>query len=274
MKSRYAERVATSAPLIPEQRHQEVIRLLRSAGVLSIRHLVDLLGVSHMTVRRDIAVLEAAGQVVSVQGGVRLSEWTGIEPPRERAARAMLELPRKRAIAERAAELVEDDMVVFLDAGTTCEALVPFLTTRRGITVVTNDFFVITTLFDYPAVEAIHTGGTVDIASGSATGALAAAPLASISLDIAFLSTGTWDLIYGVTASKTDQVLLKKAAMDAASSPVLLSDSTKFGTFERFKVTPLDTIDVIVTDDGLPEEGRTAITDLGVDLRITASSGR
>lgn len=262
--------MTSTPPLIPEQRHQELVRLLRRAGVLSIRHLVDLLGVSHMTVRRDIAVLEESGQVVSVQGGVRLTDWIGMEPPRERASRAVLELPRKRAIAEVAAELVEDDMVIFLDAGTTCEAIVPFLATRRGLTVVTNDFFVVTTLFDYPAVETIHTGGAVDISSGSSAGALAAATLASISLDLMFLSSGTWDLTHGVTTPSTDKVVLKQAAMGAASRTVLLADSTKFGTFERFRVTPLAAIDTITTDDDLAPEVRAAITDLGVDLRIAA----
>jgi DeoR/GlpR family transcriptional regulator of sugar metabolism len=254
--------------LIPEQRHQEILRLLRSAGVLSIRHIVDALGVSHMTVRRDIAALEESGQVVSVQGGVRLTEWTGTEPPRERGSRAGLELPRKRAIAELAATLVEDDMVVFLDAGTTCEAVVPFLATRRGLTVVTNDFFVVTTLFDYPGIETIHTGGAVDASSGSSSGPLAAATVGAISLDLFFMSTGTWDLAHGVTTPATEKVLLKRAALEAASRCVLLADSTKFGTFERFKVAPLDGIDIVITDTDLAGDVRSAITDLGVELRL------
>jgi DeoR/GlpR family transcriptional regulator of sugar metabolism len=236
--------------------------------VLSIRHIVELLGVSHMTVRRDIATLEESGQVVSVQGGVRLSEWTGTEPPRERGSRAVLELPRKRAIAELAAELVHDDMVVFLDAGTTCEAVVPFLATRRGLTVVTNDFFVVTTLFDYPGIETSHTGGAVDVSSGSSSGPLAAATVGSISLDLFFMSTGTWDLAHGVTTPATEKVLLKRAALDAASSCVLLADSTKFGTFERFKVSPLDAIDVVITDTDLSDDVRTAITELGIGLQL------
>ncbi len=113
-----------------------------------------------MTVRRDIAALEAEGRVVSVQGGVRLTERAGVEPPRERASRAMLELPRKQAIAAAAVDLVSDDSVVFLDAGTTCEALVPFLARRQEITVVTNDFFAIATLRGYPSIQTISPGAS------------------------------------------------------------------------------------------------------------------
>lgn len=263
--------VSSLPPLIPEQRHQEILRLLRSTGVLSIRHIVDLLGVSHMTVRRDIAALESSGQVVSVQGGVRLADWTGTEPPRERRSRAILELPRKRAIAELAAGLVGDDTTLFLDAGTTCEAMVPFLATRRGLTVVTNDFFVVTTLLEYPEIASIHTGGVVDTSSGSSTGSIAAATLSGISLDLAFLSTGTWDLAHGVTTPETDKVVLKRSAMEAARS-ILVADSTKFGTYERFKVAPLDAFDIIVSDTGLPAEGRDAVEGTGVDLRLATPS--
>jgi DeoR/GlpR family transcriptional regulator of sugar metabolism len=262
--------MSSSSPLIPEQRHQEILRLLRSAGVLSIRHIVELLGVSHMTVRRDIAALEEGGQVVSVQGGVRLSERSGSEPPRERASRAGLELPRKRAIAELAAGLIEDDMVLFLDAGTTCEAVVPFLTDRRNLTVVTNDFLVVTTLLDHPGIETIHTGGVVDVSSGSSSGALAAATLGAVNLDVVFLSTGTWDLAHGVTTPVSDKVVLKQAAMAAGSSCVLLADSTKFGTFERFNVTPLDGLDAVVSDTDLPEDVAESLTDIGLDLRLAA----
>ncbi len=239
------------APLIPEQRQQELLRLLRSARVLSIRDLTDRLDVSHMTVRRDIAALEQSGQVVSVQGGVRLTNWTAHPPPRERASRAALELPRKRAIAETAALLVEDSMVVFLDAGTTCQSVVPFLASR-DLTVVTNDFHTVLALFEIPAIQIIHTGGEVDVPSGSSSGPLAVRVVEELNLDLCFLSTGAWDLAHGVTSPSTDKVVLKRAALKSASSVALLADSTKWGSHERFNVTGLDMLDIIVTDDELP----------------------
>ena len=244
------------------------MRLLRTAGVLSIRDLTGLMNVSHMTVRRDIAALEGQGRVVSVQGGVRLAEQPAGQVPRERGSRSRLELPRKRAIARRAAELVRDGMVIFVDAGTTCEQLVPHLATRTGLTVVTNDFLVTTALFDHPGIETIHTGGAVDVASGSASGPLAAATVATLSLDVFFLSSGAWDLTHGVTTPSTDKLLLKRAAMDAARECVLLADSTKFGAVERFRVTPLDRLDALVTDDDLTDESTQRVRDLGVTVHL------
>ncbi|NJQ02884.1 DeoR/GlpR family DNA-binding transcription regulator [Streptomyces zingiberis] len=250
-------------PLIPEQRHQELLRLLRSAGVLGIRELTERLNVSHMTVRRDITALEKSGQVISVQGGVRLADWVGHAPPRERASRATLELPRKQAIASAAAELVEDGMVVYLDAGTTCQSMVPFLADRGELTVVTNDFHAVLALCGIPGIHAVHAGGEVDPVSGSSSGLLAARTIENLSIDVGFLSTGAWDLSHGVTSPSTDKVLLKRTVIETAASAVLVADSTKWGTTERFKVAPLDLFDTVVTDDGLPAVVTDRVADEG-----------
>ncbi|MGB8384685.1 MAG: hypothetical protein WCG47_26160 [Dermatophilaceae bacterium] len=71
-----------------------------------------------------------------------------------------------------------------MDAGTTCQSTVPYLAERADLTVLTNDFYVVTSLFEHPAVEVIHTGGVVDPDSGSSSGTLAAATVAAVNVDI------------------------------------------------------------------------------------------
>lgn len=253
--------------MIPEQRQQELLRRLRDAGVLSTRELTDALGVSHMTVRRDIAALEAAGEATAVQGGVRLPERAK-EPPRERAARSSMEVPSKNAIARRAATFVEDDMVVFLDAGTTCEAVVANLTGRTGVTVVTNDFHTVESLASHREVDVIHTGGAVDRTHSSATGPLAAATVRRLGIDLYLMSTGTWDIKHGVTVPDADAAILKTAALEAAARTVLLADSTKFGAFTRHRVVPLDALDLVLTDARLATEDQDALQAAGVRLEL------
>lgn len=255
-----------AAPLIPDQRQGEIIELLRASRVLSVRELTDRLGVSHMTVRRDISALEESGRVESVHGGVRLLDTQGQETPVERAPRTALENPAKLSIARAAAEIVRPGSTVFLDAGTTCEAIVDQLITVADITVVTNDFVSAMKLME-KNIDAIHTGGSVDINSGSSSGPLAAATLASLSIDIAFLSAGAWDLNHGLTTSETDKLMLKRAAKQAAQQTVLVADSTKFGTHARFRAIPLADLDLIITDERLPENNRARLEDSGA--RVT-----
>lgn len=263
--------------MIPVQRHERLLQLLRQDGVRSTRSLTDALGVSHMTVRRDIARLEADGLVESVAGGVRLATDAGQQPPSPRRQRSGLELGRKHAIAERAVELVEDGMAVYLDAGTTCEATVPLLARRRGLTVVTNDFWSVIALLDHPEIETIHIGGRVDAESASSCGALSTRILDAIRIDVFFLSAGAWSVSAGVTAPSEDKLELKRRVRDVSRRTALLADSTKFGASAHYRVFDLGELDVLITDDGLAAEARTQVEETGTDLwlaRVTEDEAR
>lgn len=261
------------SPMIPEERQKELLRLLRMAGVLSIRDITELLKVSHMTVRRDISNLEGSGLVVAVRGGVRLAESLGTQPSAEHPSYSELRLAQKRAVAERAAGLVEDGMAVFLDPGAVCELVVPFLAARKGITVVTNSYDVAAALCDYPQIETIHTGGTIDVHTRASSGPFAAATLSLVNLDLCFLSTQSWDVEHGVTTTSPQTVLLMRAVLGAASSGVLLAETGHFGSVERFNIVPLNRLHAIVTDSDLPEPARHVIQDLGAGIQIWFANG-
>ncbi|MFG2372780.1 hypothetical protein ACGFY9_15035 [Streptomyces sp. NPDC048504] len=100
--------------------------------------------------------------------------------------------------------------------------------------------------------DTVHTGGEVDVSSGSSSGPLAARAVGAINLDLAVLSAGSRDLAHRITSFSMDKVLLKHAVMEATGSVALLADSTKWGTVERSNVTKLDRLDTVVTEEGLP----------------------
>jgi len=256
-------------PMIPEQRHDVLLDAVRREGVISIRALSDLLGVSHMTVRRDISALEAAGKVVAVKGGVRIaSRGPAANIPLDLERRARLELPRKTAIARLAAEQVMDGSLIYLDAGTTCQAMVPFLAKRTGLSVVTNDFQAVIALFTFPHITTIHTGGVVDAAAGCSEGEFAARLVADLNIDTYFASTAGWSISRGVSSPNIAKAQLKRAVLAASSSAVLVADSTKYGAAAAIKALPLDSLDAIVTDDELSDETAVRIRDLGLDLLL------
>lgn len=246
-----------------------MLEQLRASGVVAIKTLVEQFGVSHMTIRRDIAALEQSGQVIAVPGGVQIAELPVKTPPRQRGERANLEMPRKQSIAEVAGGLIDDGMTVIVDAGTTCQAMAPFLGQHRNVTVVTNDFYTAEALFSFPGVHIIHAGGEVDTESCSTMGLLATTILASINADVYFMSTGAWSADCGVTTTSVDKVEFKKAAMRCASATFLLADSTKYGVRETYRVVGLDELDSIVTDGDLTYEARQRIEEgMGVDLKL------
>lgn len=254
-------------PLIPDQRREQLLRHLRRDGVLSVQQITQIFGVSHMTVRRDIAELERQGLVFSVPGGARIASHVSSEPSFQ--DKSLTEQPEKRAMAACAAELVQDGMTVYLDAGTTLLAMVPALQRLTSLTVVTNDFTTVDHLMAAPHLDILHIGGQVDVANRSSVGRLAAATLRQLALDLAFISTSSWDLLRGVTTPSEPKVEVKQAAMECADRSVLVAGSSKFGTFGKYRVAQLSAFDSVITDTALAEAAAEGVRASGAELRLT-----
>ncbi|WP_413760509.1 DeoR/GlpR family DNA-binding transcription regulator [Streptomyces sp. MMBL 11-3] len=255
-----------SVPLIPDQRREQLLKHLRRDGVLSVQQITQLLGVSHMTVRRDIAELERQGQVFSVPGGARIASHLQSEPSHQ--AKTLIEQPEKQAMAARAAQLVENGMTVYLDAGTTLSAMVPFLVHHTALTVVTNDFTTVDRLMGAPHLDVIHVGGKVEPANRSSVGRLAATVLRQLALDVAFISTSSWDLLRGVTTPSELKVEVKQAAMECTGTSVLVAGSSKYGTFGKYRVAPLGAFDTVVTDSALAGAAAEGVRACGTELLL------
>lgn len=252
------------AHLIPEQRRELIVKHLRREQVLSFPQLASLLDVSHMTIRRDVAALEEEGRVLSVPGGAKIASRLIVEP--SHAEKALVDAGEKSAMAAAAAALVADGMTIYLDAGTTMLAMVPYLAARRDLTVVTNDLTIVRELIDHPSIELISIGGRVDLANQSTVGRLAAEMIRQLGVDIAFISTSSWDLKRGLTTPVESKVDVKQAAMSISSENVLVAGSSKYGSFAKYKVVDLGRFDLIVTDAGLSQNVTSGIQALGVTV--------
>lgn len=240
--------------------------MLRKQPVLSVQELTQLLEVSHMTVRRDIAVLEREGRAFSVPGGVRLASQLRIEP--SFVDKSVADMPQKRSIASVAASMIQEEMSIYLDAGTTVGAMVPLLSQFKRLTVLTNDFTTINALLEFERFEILHVGGLVDHRNRSSVGRLAATMIRHLNVDVAFISASAWDLHRGVTMRSESKVEVKEAAMEVSTRSVLLAGSAKYGTFGLHRVAQLREFDEIVSDSDVPAAAAEGIRDLGVDLTL------
>ncbi|MEV7756712.1 DeoR/GlpR family DNA-binding transcription regulator [Microbacterium sp. NPDC089180] len=252
------------APMIPDQRRERIVQALHRERVLSFRQLSDLAGVSQMTVRRDIAVLEEQGVVQATTGGAKLVSRLVLEP--SRAEKATTEIAEKTAIARLAATRVRDTMTIYLDAGTTAQAMRPFLEHVRDLTVVTNDIATVQAFLDHPSADLISVGGRVDRTNLSTIGRLTRLTLAELSLDLAFISSSSWDLAHGVTTPVEAKIEAKRAAVDAAERAVLIADSSKYGRFAKYRALRLSEVAEVITDAGVPDSAAEAIVASGVEV--------
>lgn len=252
--------------LQPSQRREMIIRRLRREQTLSFVQLTEIFNCSHMTVRRDIALLEQEGLVFSIPGGVRLASQMRNEPSHDN--RVILESPQKQRMAVIAAQYIKPGMSVYLDAGTTTLCLVPHIQLLEGVTVVTNDFSIVMALAGARHVKVIHTGGELDHDNITSIGTLAADTLRNLATDIAFISSSSWDLQRGITTQSEAKVAVKKAAMAGASQVVLMATSSKYGTFGMYRIAELERFDPIISDDALTTDSAAGIRRSGIELLL------
>ncbi|QBX33703.1 DeoR/GlpR transcriptional regulator [Paracoccus liaowanqingii] len=249
--------------MIPAERQHFILSCLAERDVVSIAELVDRLSVSHMTVRRDIQALEGAGRVSSVTGGVRLSRRLAQELPH--LQKRAINTDEKRAVSRAAADLVEDGMVIYLDAGTTMLELARLIADRRGLTVVTNDLVVCAWLSEHSDCTLYHSGGLVERANQSCVGDAASEALARFNYDIAFISTSSWT-ISGLSSPSEAKAAVKRVAVRQARRSVLVSDSTKYGAVAAVNILALSALDSIVTDDRIDADVARALREAGAQV--------
>jgi DeoR/GlpR family transcriptional regulator of sugar metabolism len=260
----------TTTKLIPAQRREELVNQLRARNVLSIAEAASMLRVSSMTVRRDIEVLREEGRARPVPGGVMLSEYIRREPSfRVKVGRDTAE---KRAIAMLAGTLIHDDMVLYLDAGTTTGALIPTICEHHNLTVITTDLTISARLVGAAGIDVVQVGGKLDPVSRSAVGKVAEDTLARLNTDMSIISASSWDAIRGVTTPSEPKIGLKQAAVSSAVTSILLATSSKYGSFSLYDVAPLSQFDQIFTDWRISEHATRQVADAGGHLEIAPES--
>lgn len=260
--------------VLADQRRELILAEVERTGAIRISELTELLGVSDMTVRRDLEHLEARGWLRKVHGGAVLSQSSVEESSFE--AKSALQQPAKRAIAARAAQLVEPHTAVALSAGTTTWMLARGLQgTEMPLSVVTNS----TTVADILAVNAgpqlrvVLTGGE-RTPSAALVGAIADRTIGSLHVDRLFLGVHGMDARVGFSCPNLAEAQTNQALIASARQIVVLADSTKWGVVGLANFGRLGAADILITDDGISEEARRVLEDqVGKLIVVPVSDG-
>lgn len=231
--------------MLTDTRHRAILRQLRQQGDVSVQVLADELGVSPSTIRRDLATLSADGLLRRVRGGGSPVEQDSdtFDVVDRRCA------DDKDAVADRAAELVEDGQIVCLDIGTTTARLARRLRGRR-LTVITSSLAVVDELRHAPAPELIVLGGVLRSTYQSLVGLLTEQAMAQLSVNLCFLSTSGVNAAGQVLDTTGIEVGVKRAMLAAAERSVLLADRGKFPGSGLLSVCGPEDVDVLVTNRG------------------------
>jgi DeoR/GlpR family transcriptional regulator of sugar metabolism len=224
------------------ERQRRVMSQLLDRQHVTVKDLAGNMGVSEATVRRDLRSLADAQQVSLVHGGATLSRADfSFQAKRDR------NLAAKRMIGCLAAALVADGQQLFLDSGTTSFEMAPFLSRKRGLSVVLNSARLALEL-RAPDMSIIMLGGQFRPDRMDTVGPITLANLDQLRGFIAFLGADGLSMEFGPAAVDMESAHLCRLAVANARETVLLVDHTKFEAPSLFRIVQWDQIDRIVTD--------------------------
>jgi DeoR/GlpR family transcriptional regulator of sugar metabolism len=251
--------------MLPADRLQVIADLVRERGSVRGRDLVETLGVTDETIRRDLARLADQGLVRRAHGGA-----VALRPGDETdtAFRLREHAAEKVAIGRRAAELVADGSSIILDSGTTTLCLARALAGTHDLVVVTTAVTNAIELVGNPRTTVIMTGGVIRPTTFGASGQLAAATLRDLHVDQTFLAIHSVSVAGGLMYPLFEEIDAKRAMIEAATEVILLADHSKFGRAALIRVAPITAVSRIITTPGIDPDEAAAIRDLGIELIV------
>ncbi|HEU4328174.1 MAG TPA: DeoR/GlpR family DNA-binding transcription regulator [Roseiflexaceae bacterium] len=234
----------------PERRRDQILSYLSARDRATVGELSQVLGVSEVTVRKDLDALESQGLLLRVHGGAMASGRGRLE--QHFATREQERREEKRRIAQAAAALVRSGQHIFLDGSTTALHVARLLKDREELTVVTNGLYTALELNFSPGITTIVVGGTMRHRSSSLVGGLSADLLQRLRVELGFFGARALTARDGLMEANLEEAQLKQRMVQAAAVVVGVVDASKFGS-SAFSVFALPReIDRVITDDTAP----------------------
>ena len=246
-------------PRVKKDRTERILQLLTQNRQLDVAVLSKEIGVSQVTVRKDLDEMEARGLILRDHGSARLPETDNI------ASRLAYHHEEKKKIAARAAELISDGDTVMLESGSCCALLAEQLAeTRRSLTIITNSVFIAEYIRKYNNVQTILLGGIYQNDSQCLVGPMIREAAMNYHVKYFFIGTDGWNERFGFT--NKDQ-LRAQAVRDMSASCDILVLVTESEKFHQAGTVPLNIPNIpkiVFTDEGLDESTQQILEHMSV----------
>ena len=230
-------------------RKPEIIEIARREGLVTVDGLVEHFGVTPQTIRRDLTELSNDGSLERVHGGAILPSTTNNIGYNERRS---LNMSNKVDIARKCAAEIPNDCSLFINIGTTTEAVASELMRHEGLLVVTNNINVAVILSANPNVEVVVTGGNLRRADGGLVGDLATSTINQFRFDFAVIGCSALREDGDMLDYDIQEVGVSKTIIRQSETVLLVADGSKFERKAPARIGSLAEVDVFFTDQPVP----------------------
>ncbi|HZR38676.1 MAG TPA: DeoR/GlpR family DNA-binding transcription regulator [Ktedonobacteraceae bacterium] len=258
--------MSTGATLFTNERRQQIAQILGEQQRVTVPELSQFFSVSEVTIRKDLAWLEANKLAVRTHGGAVLATSHSVEMGFD--MRERLQHSEKERIGAAAASYIQDGETIVLDASTTALSMTPFLKAKRELTVVTNGLRIGMELINTAGISVLIPGGMLRQESFSLVGTWGKSVLQQIHISKAFLGARGFTFNEGLTDVNGEEVELKRAIVENAKEVIAIIDHSKWGQVAFATFCPLERIKLIITDAKAPTDMVEEARSKGIEVMV------
>lgn len=256
--------------MFAEERYKRIVEVINEGGKATVSELSKILGVSPVTVRRDLEKLEENKLLVRTHGGaISLgSDVVGTSVEKSFSEKEEALAAEKERIAEEAASWVHEEDAVLLTPGTTNMLLAKKLMHKKHLTIVTNAVNIAGYLSTNSDHDVILLGGKMRRKSLAAVGAMTELNLVHVRVDKLFLGVDGIDIREGLTTPNMAEASANRSMMKIAREIIVVADRSKFGKVTFSHIAPITDIHAVISDKGLGKEYVHELKSAGIKLAL------
>ena len=231
------------------ERIDSIIEFIYKNKNVTLDQICDDFNISKSTVRRDLSEILKDTNLKKTYGGITLkNKWGNKKYLTSFSERNIENADKKLAISKKAANIVEDNDIIFIDSGTTTFYMVDYLGNVNNLTILTNNLEVIFRAVKYKNINLISLSGTLSRETLSFVGATSISTIKNFNISKAFMATTGFSITNGVTNSSPLESDIKRTVISKSNKIILLADSSKFNSVSLMTYCNLEDIDILITD--------------------------
>lgn len=251
------------------ERIDNIIEFVYKNKNVTLDQICDNFNISKSTVRRDLSEILKDSNLQKTYGGITLKNKSDNRKYLTSFNERNIEnIDKKLAISKKAATIVEDNDIIFIDSGTTTFYMADYLDKINNLTILTNNLEVIFRAAKYKNINLISLSGTLNRETLSFVGATSISTIQNFNMSKAFMATTGFSILNGVTNSSPLESDIKRTVISKSSKIILLADSSKFNSVSLMTYCDLEDIDILITDKMPDKEIKDYLFDKKISIEI------
>ena len=245
------------------KRRTEILNLINVNGKVSVNELSEKFGISVVSIRNDLAHLEKKGLLIKTRGGAIKSQPVNFDLSLNQKLK--INYTEKQKIGKKAIEFVKNGDSIVIDSGSTTLEVAKNLE-EFDINLITNSLPIADICADFKKVNVIIPGGELRSEMRSLIGPITLNTINELRCDIAFIGADSISIDSGIYTPLISEAAISRAMIKIAKKVIVVVDSSKFSRKSLAKISSLDYIDIIITDNNIKKEELSKLQSSGIEV--------